>query len=415
MTYDIIIIGGGISGLYNYTQLINTNKKIILLEKNNYYGGRIFQVNDKIYSQEFSFPAGAARFNLNHKHVIELLKKYNLLDFRKDKPIGANINFIDTKNKFSKSLHKHNGFHFIDKVISKSKKYSESQLRSVTFKQLASIILHKEELEYMLVASGYSGQLKKMNAYDAIKLFTYDIRPDLPYYIGKFDILIKEMIKELKNKNANIHLNSEVNKIIFNKSKQLYHIQYNNRSIYGEKIIFCIPKPSLLKMNILQPIHCILDKSVSCKSLCRTYAIFKKDDIWYQDIKKKVITNNPLRYIIPMGANNQLIMISYTDDIYTNYWKKIQNNQKKLKKTIVDLIKNTYNININEPIKVYVCYWECGVSYWNKNINSKTMSDFLLNPMNNIYICGENYSLNQSWVNGALDSCKKCLKIINTN
>ena len=184
MTYDIIIIGGGISGLYNYKQLINTNKKIILLEKNKYYGGRIFQVNDKIDSQEFSFPAGAARFNLNHKHVIELLKNYNLLDFRKDKPIGANINFIDSKNNFSKSLQKHNGFHFIDKVISKSKKYSESQLRSITFKQLASIILNKEELEYMLVASGYSGQLKKMNAYDAIRLFTYDIRPDLPYYIG---------------------------------------------------------------------------------------------------------------------------------------------------------------------------------------------------------------------------------------
>ena len=84
----------------------------------------------------------------------------------------------------------------------------------------------------------------------------------------------------------------------------------------------------------------------------------------------------------------------------------------KLKKSIVSLVKNTYDININEPIKVYVCYWDCGVSYWNKNIDSTKVSDFLLNPIPNIYICGENYSLNQSWVNGALDSCKKCMNFI---
>lgn len=412
MIYDIVIIGGGISGLYNYTQLINKNKKIILLERNNYYGGRIFQINDKVNSQDYSFPGGAARFNKNHRHVIELLKTFNLLDFRKDKPIGANINFIDSKNYFSKSFDKYNGFHFIDKVILKSKKYEDSQLRSITFKQLASLILNKEELDFMLIASGYSGQLKKMNAYDAIKLFSYDIRPDLPYYNGKFNILIERIIKYLKNKNANINLNSQVNNILYDTNKNLYKIFYNNKIIYGEKILFCIPKPALLKINILKPIHCILEKSISCKSLCRTYAIFNKEDIWYQNLKKKIITNNQLRYIIPLGPDNELIMISYTDDIYTNYWKKIQNNQKKLKESIVKLVKNTYNTNINEPIKVYVCHWDCGVAYWNKNINSKKVSEFLLNPLNNIYICGENYSTNQSWVNGALDSCKKCLSLI---
>ena len=261
----------------------------------------------------------------------------------------------------------------------------------------------------MLIASGYSGQLKKMNAFDALKLFTYDIRPDLPYYNGKFNVLIERIVKYLKNKNANINLNSLVKNITYDKNKHLYKIQYNNKIIHGEKIIFCIPKPALLNIDVLKPIHCILDKSVSCKSLCRTYAVFKKQDIWYQNLKKKVITNNQLRYIIPMGPDNEVIMISYTDDIYTKYWKNIRNNQEKLKKSIVRLIKNTYNIDINEPIKVYVCYWECGVAYWNKNINSDNVSNFLLNPMPNIYICGENYSLNQSWINGAIDTCKKVL------
>ena len=44
--FDIIIIGGGISGLHTYYKLIQQNKynKILLLEKNDYFGGRILQI-----------------------------------------------------------------------------------------------------------------------------------------------------------------------------------------------------------------------------------------------------------------------------------------------------------------------------------------------------------------------------------
>ena len=42
--YDYIIIGGGISGLYmNY--LLTDKYKTLLLEKNNYFGGRALNIN----------------------------------------------------------------------------------------------------------------------------------------------------------------------------------------------------------------------------------------------------------------------------------------------------------------------------------------------------------------------------------
>jgi hypothetical protein len=105
-------------------------------------------------------------------------------------------------------------------------------------------------------------------------------------------------------------------------------------------------------------------------------------------------------------------MISYTDEIYTKYWNSIRNNQEKLKMKIVDLIKETFNVDIEKPERVFVCNWECGVAYWNKNKNSKVISKFLTNPLHNIYICGENYSLNQSWVEGSLESCNEFLKLL---
>ena len=127
------------------------------------------------------------------------------------------------------------------------------------------------------------------------------------------------------------------------------------------------------------------------------------------EFKKKTVVNNQLRYIIPMNPEKGLIMISYTDYIHTEYWNKKQNNQNELKNAIVRLVKQTFNINVKPPKKVYVCYWKHGVAYWNKGYDSKKISEFITNPLPKTYICGENYSNKQSWVEGALESCERCL------
>ena len=62
--YDIIIIGGGISGLFLAYKLLNTNLKIIILEGNNDVGGRIQTIKKKdtlfeVSKVEFSFTFNA--------------------------------------------------------------------------------------------------------------------------------------------------------------------------------------------------------------------------------------------------------------------------------------------------------------------------------------------------------------------
>lgn len=98
--------------------------------------------------------------------------------------------------------------------------------------------------------------------------------------------------------------------------------------------------------------------------------------------------------------------------IICEFWKSIQHSQKKLKDEIVKYVNSTFQISIRQPKKVYVCYWECGVAYWNKGVDSEAVSQLVTNPLPNIYICGENYSRQQSWVEGALESCERCLHVI---
>lgn len=408
--YDLIIVGGGISGLYLYYKLINKNKKILLLERNAVFGGRIYQKVENINGTELSFPTGAARFNKNHERVIKLLKEFDLLDFRKDKGWSASVDFIDSKNRFSSKFQNKNGFDYIKIVLKHAKEIPDNELKQKTFQEFAYEVLKKEEVEFLLIASGYSGQLKHMNMYDAYFLFKDGIRDDMKYFGGYFHLLIEDLVKYLKKNKAQMKTSMKVDDIELNCENNYYEVYANGKKYNGKKLALCVPQDSLLQFPILNPIKKVLKNTIQCKPLCRTYALFKKEDIWFKDLEKKVITNNPLRFVIPMDSEKGLIMISYTDDIYTNYWKN--KNEKEVKESIVKYVKETFDLTINLPIKTWMYYWDCGVGLWKKGINSDAMSKFIVNPMPNIYICGENYSLNQSWVEGALESCERCLKEI---
>ena len=84
--------------------------------------------------------------------------------------------------------------------------------------------------------------------------------------------------------------------------------------------------------------------------------------------------------------------------------------KKEVKDAIVKNVKLTFKKEINAPEKVWVFNWDCGVGYWNKGIDSNKVANQITTPCKNLYICGENYSLTQSWVEGSLESCNRCLK-----
>ena len=82
MEYDYVIVGGGISGLYIYFNLLNSskfkNKKILLIEKNPHLGGRIYTDKVTHNSKNYFFEAGAGRFAKSHKRLNKLIKKLDL-------------------------------------------------------------------------------------------------------------------------------------------------------------------------------------------------------------------------------------------------------------------------------------------------------------------------------------------------
>ena len=116
--FDLIIIGGGISGLYtalNYISKNKNTKSVLILEKNNKLGGRILTIKDK----KSNYEAGAARINHSHKNIMNLIKKYklNLIKIPNHNEIVS-----IPHNKYDKyNLKFTNTYEFVRDILNKSK------------------------------------------------------------------------------------------------------------------------------------------------------------------------------------------------------------------------------------------------------------------------------------------------------
>ncbi len=428
---DLIIIGGGISGLYTLYKIIKNKincKSITLYEKNNYFGGRIYSFHVKKNNFKFLFEAGAARFCkerhlLFYKLICDLkLQKYLMSG-------SAEIQFIpSTKDYLNKNeLLKKSPYDFINKVIKKSSAYSYFTLIKYTFIQFVKKykLLKKDEIKYLHDSFGYSGEISSMNAYNAIHMFKSDLNKKYHYYSLKCGLskLIQYMIQYIKkhSKNYNIQIlnQNEVKNIIKNKDSTYTCVinDIQKKKIYEvdcKKVVCALQKSALLKYDIFKPLYKELN-SVEAKPLCRIYMIFKvgANGVWFKDYGK-ITTNNENRYMIPLDKKHGSIMISYTDSNYATYLNQYYEKYglKKLESFILSRWEQVLKIKIPKPLYTKVCHWNEGIAMWKAGVNSKMVSKKMLKPFSKeeIYIVGENYSLNQAWIEGGLQTVEKIIK-----
>ncbi len=418
---DLVIIGGGISGLYTLYKIIKNNKNkkqlhISLYEKNNYFGGRIYTN----FYKKFKFETGASRF-CKEKHLL-FYKLLTELKLTKYLTLGsAEIKFIPKSSNYNTDLIKKSPYYFINKVITKSTRFSYNTLIKYTFIQFVKKfkLLKNNEIQYLMDSFGYSGEINSMNAFNAIHMFKSDLNKKYHYYSLKCGLseVIKRMIsyivKHINDSKIEILSGCEVKNIIKKEDNYICKINdLNNKSIYKVKtksIVCAIQKSTLLKYPIMKPIKKELN-SVEAKALCRIYMIFDKKDIWFKDYGK-ITSNTHNRYMIPLDKNRGSIMISYTDSNYANhinnYYEKY--GLKKLENYILSSWEEVLNIKIPSPQFTKVYYWKEGIAMWKAGVDSKKISKKILKPFNNLYIVGENYSLNQAWMEGGLQTVEKII------
>jgi cytochrome b involved in lipid metabolism len=398
--YDIVIVGGGISGLFLAYKLVDTNLNILVLEKEKEFGGRIHTVLKNGYQYE----CGAARFSNKHNRLLTLIHE-----------LGLKEDIIELSDQIDTVIDGNKGKYNIDKLlhnaILKSKDYSKDQLQNIVFYQYLIDVYDFKTADYINTCFGYDSEFFKLNAHAAMSMFKKGLfHGDTKYYVLKNGLssIIKEMtdLLEISN-NVTLKLEDGLSELTDSLVTTEKGYKYNY-----EKIIFTIPQESLKKVEYLKDVK-ELD-SVNGIPLLRVYFKYpvKGCNPWFKNIKRTT-TDNYIRHIIPVDYKNGLIMISYTDHLYAEMLLTIYNSGKdKLIKAIHKEIKVLFGIDPPEPEEVFFHYWENGCHFWKTGEDMNKVYEKIMKPMNDkeLYICGESFSKKQAWMEGSLETCYDVMK-----
>jgi len=405
---DYTIVGCGISGLNIGIKLLEKypTKNVTIYEKSSYIGGRIYTNKPNINAKSINYEAGAARFNKNHVNVISLLKKYNL---------DTKVIEIPTKTKvlFTKKITS-SYVDNVDELLEKlfKHKFTKHYLQSKVLYDVVLDIYDKQTANFLKHSYPYYSEICIANAYDALRLLKEDLNNKQKFYIlnGGLSQLIQKMKQDFVHHGGKIKLNHMLSNLeLINKSfkcnfKRLEHTITTS----SDNVILACDGLNIQKMRFLK--HFKIDsltQSVKVEPLLRIYAVYNK--AWFKDLPK-IVTNEKIKYIIPINEKTGLIMISYTDGKNARYWNKMT--EKEQKQELTNQLNKIFpDKKISQPKHIFNHYWETGASYWKPNYNSDKLKIKMLKPTNhNLFICGDSFSSRQAWIEGALESSNMVFK-----
>jgi cytochrome b involved in lipid metabolism/monoamine oxidase len=429
--YDYLIVGAGISGLYTALKLYQSypTKTICIIEASAYIGGRIHSIKyDGIIVD-----GGAARFNTEQYRIVALINELDLM--KKAVPITNTINYRSIKPKYDINLETifpniHNFILYLQNYIKKNKITDKELINTTILELVENTNTSKYKpisdeyptiKQYLIDIYPYYSELGVLNALESIHLFTHEYSDKMKYMIlnGDMEQIVDNIVDKLKNistiklyKEYTLENIVKIDSSDGDDKKEHYEVICNKTiKLDTCHLILTIPKNKLLQIDYLTKHKTLLHNinSVQNEPLYRIYARYplnkKTGKVWF-DGMIKISTNNPIKYIIPVNSKKGVILISYTDSKFANYWLKYVNDgtfETILNKYLKELFPD---IDIPKAKWYKHCYWAVGAGYWKSKYDRTQIIHKMTQPIPNekIYICGENYSSYQAWIEGALET-----------
>jgi hypothetical protein len=396
--YDVIIIGGGLSGLYSaYTiKKMDPKSKILVLESNRrqYIGGRIG--NSIFYGTSIVIGAGIGR-QATDKLLIELLRDLGI-DY---KPFQVQINYSPIiKNPLD--IQK-----YLQELRTKYNKYKTKP--SITFKEFATAYLGEEIYKEFIVSSGYS-DYENEDVYEV--LYHYQMENNVSGWTGlsiHWDTLIEKLCNKIGYQN--IKSSTKVDKITkLQKHKCLFKLETDKDvKYYANKVIIATRINTVQKLLPKFSIY----KQIHGQPFLYVYAKFSKSsiNIMKESVPKYTIVPGYLQKLIPMNPDKGVYMIAYSDNKNAVYLKNIINNNSDNKHFFEKQVERALNI-VPGSIKIISItdyYWPIGTHYYEPlNItqydNREQFIRHAQHPCDGLLVVGEAVSRKQGWTEGALES-----------
>ena len=401
-----LIIGGGIAGIYLAEQLAKRgDRHVLLLEKNSYFGGRIYTFKDKATGLQYE--AGAGRIHRDHARVATLVDRLGLKKYY----FSGNADTISI-NSSDGSFHKSNFVPVFDALQKILTRLDPATLRHHTIAELLP-----PQHRSLLRLFPYWAETNLMRADVALGSFRpdgvmSDRRADAFYgIVGGIEMLTDSLIKTARAAGATLRSGHEVLDVVRLPSGQFLVTVKGLPDMTVDRVIFATCRCTLGTFRLIRDESFIHNLATS--PLLRIYAVYPPDPVtgrtWFAGMDT-VVTDGPLRYVIRINAKKGLIMISYTDGDDTKAWRDLEG--AALQTAIQAEVRRFWPaLTIPEPTYLRKHYWGGGCTYWLPgDYDVEAEAAHALNPQPGVYVCGESISPHhQAWIEGALETSEALL------
>ena len=401
LSMKTVIVGAGIAGLWIADKLAtDTDDTITVLEKGDYAGGRV------ITSKKYGYEIGAGRIDLrDHTHVLALVKRFGLKTYEHGKgSLWIPLDSQTDQEKLEKLSV--NSFHAIwDPVVALLKKLDPTVLATHTLRELATRVLGPKQTESLLIQFPYRAELDTLRADLAIHSFETEMNetPTFGGVVGGLSEIIHSLEKDAKKNGVQIQFGVTVTDVLSHGSTYTVLLK-EGKPIKADRVILAIPSVALRTLPCTRSFPPL--KHLTMKPLTRIYA--KMIGPW--PFQKRIITDSPLRYIIPIRPAEGIVMISYTESQDTRRFLGLKG--PALIAALLDELKRLFP-SLRLTIEWAHAYeWSDGCSYWLPGpYDPVAEGASALQPfpqtMPRLHLVGESFSQRQAWMEGALEHAQE--------
>lgn len=392
-------MGAGIAGLYTGIEWLKKNPagRCCILEKNHRVGGRIATFHTHVPGHgALRWEGGAGRISSSHRRVRQLLTTYGLtyypLQGEWDTPFTA----------------------LADVYLPPLRRLSPRILSSHTLAQLLPQVYGHKAAHVFMQSFPYFSEFHTLRADLALEALQGELHTSKGFGVCAegLDQLIHSMVEDFTNRGGILQQGITVRAVDW---KPILSIEvedeHGTHRLTPSALILAVPAPALRSIHGTQSFSFL--KHLRMEPLLRIYAVFpvRQGKSWFSD-QSTTVFDSPVRFFIPIRANQGVAMISYTEGNDAKHWMAMPPKQRE-KKVMEEVRKAFPLLTIPDPLRIQFHPWTHGCTYWLPgNYDPREESEKSIQPVSgkNLFLCNESYAVMQSWMESSLVQADKVLE-----
>ena len=347
MSYDVILIGSGISGLYAAYNIKkqNPNLSILVLEKHKkqWIGGRAS--NELFYGTELATGAGIGRKR------DKLLKTLQI-------ELGFKIKEFKVTPQFSNLGEPVDVLKVLDFLRGQYAKYRGP---SITFERFAKPLLGADIYNRFLFSSGYT-DYEKEDVHET--LYNYGMEDNACCLTG-FGVHWRETVLALAAKIGESNIKFSQNVVAISGEDGRFSVYTETgREYICKKVIVATTITSLRKLFPKNPVY----REIEGQPFLRVYGKFAKQSIpiMKEYVRGYTCVTGLMQKIIPMNADEGVYMIVYNDNKNALSLKSRTDNTEENREYYCRLMERTMGMPAGRLhlIGIRSYYWPVGTHFY---------------------------------------------------